>query len=174
MSAWTTTGNTRSLVCRAVAATGVLIALSACGSSGSNGSVEASFVKHADQICQDALKVVAPSPFPWQDFTPSNPARAQLPAVGAYLDGVTFNHKEVALTNLMGKPEHGAALWQQFVDLIAQQQSEVAAQTTAAKASNKVAFVATVTEIQATAKQIDAAAATVGFRSNSYCVQLFG
>ena len=118
--------------------------------------------------------MVAPSPFPWQSFTPSNPAPAQLPAVGAYLDGISFNHKEVALINLAGKPHHGGAAWQRFVDLIGQQQSEVAAQTAAAKASNKEAFVASVAEIQATAKQIDAAALALGFRTNSYCVQLFG
>lgn len=148
--------------------------MAACGSSGSNGTVETSFITHADLVCQDTLKVAAPSPFPWAQFTPSNPLPAQLPAVGQYLDGVTFNHQEVALTNLMGKPKHGAAVWQRFVDLIGQQQSEVAAQTAAAKASNKAAFVASVTQIQATAKQIDDAAAAVGFRTNSYCVQLFG
>ena len=150
------------------------MALSACGSSGSSTTVETSFITHANLVCKDALNVVAPSPFPWAQFTPTNPLPAQLPAVGQYLDGVTFNHKEVDVTNLMGKPKHGAALWQRFVDLVAQQQSEVATQTAAAKASNKKAFVASVTAIQATAKQIDAAAAAVGFRSNSYCVQLFG
>jgi hypothetical protein len=150
--------------------------LTSCTShhSSTSGPVEAKFLTAANSACQQTLKIYAQKVFPYTNFNPKDPVVAQLPQVGKYFDSVTFNHQELSFVKSFGTPSQGGTWWNAFVNLIGQQQAVVEAQIVDAKASNKPAFVATVTQVESLAKQIDAAGTAVGFSKDASCIQLFG
>jgi hypothetical protein len=142
--------------------------------SSASGSVEAKFLTAANSACQQTLKIYAQKVFPYSNFNPKDPVVAQLPQVGKYFDSVTFNHQELSFVKSFGTPSQGRTGWNDFVNLIGQQQAVVEEQIVDAKASNKPAFVATVTRVETLAKQIDAVGSAVGFGKGASCIQLFG
>ncbi len=152
------------------------IVLTGCSSKPEpkTGPVEAAFIAAANNACEPFLDQGANKPFPYPSFDATNPLVTQLPAAGKYYDGLPINHQELNLVTAMGKPKRGRDTWNTFVSLVGQEQDVVSKQIKAAEASDKAGFVATVSQVAALAKQIDTAAAAVGFAKDASCTQLFG
>ena len=85
-----------------------------------------------------------------------------------------INHKGTEFLRKFGEPSQGRTSWKNFVAAVGDEQSAVQHQISAAKVSDRSAYLATARQISAIAKRIDATAASAGFASDAYCVQLFG
>ena len=155
-----------------IASTTALVACS--GSAADTGSVGAAFLARANTGCTTALNTLGAQPFPYDSFDANDPNVAQLPAVGTYFDSISFNHKEVAVMDAIGKPPHGRRAWSAFLSLVAREQDATQAQISAAKVSDKAGFVQSVRTLHDLGAQINAAAARLGFAKNDPCVVLLG
>lgn len=152
----------------------ICLSLTACSTPAAGGPVDTTFLKRANDACSEALTTLESQPFPYDTFNADDPAVGQLPAVGAYFDGIAFNHKERAVMTAIGRPSQGRRTWTDFVALVGDEQDAMQEQITAAKAPDKAAFVASVHDIQQIGHRIDAAAVQVGFGKSDPCVVLLG
>jgi hypothetical protein len=136
--------------------------------------VDPTFVTTANTACTAAVKNIAQRKFPYVDFNPTNPNVSELPGIGAFYDSSKFSHDELTFVQGLGQPATGKGTWKAFVDQVGQEQTELALQISAAKASNKTAFVESVNRLATIETRIDSLAVAAGFAQDSDCITLFG
>jgi hypothetical protein len=136
--------------------------------------VDNAFLTKADAACLAQLKVISQRKFPYADFNPNDPVVSELPGVGEFYDSSSFSHNELSFVQGLGEPPTGRGTWNAFVSLVGQEQAATATQISAAKASNKNAFVSSVNQLATIESNVDSITAAAGFSTDSDCVTLFG
>jgi hypothetical protein len=175
------------------------IAMSACGSSSKTTStatqpappgarpttsiaspspataLDPAFVARASAVCARAkTRIDTHGPFPYQTFDALHPDVRLLPKIGAFFaqSQATADRVPVELRQL-GSPHNAQTLWSEMLVLAKQDRVIGDRQTTAAKASDVTAFVATVNAIHATDMQLQKLALEGGFPPSSPCTAIF-
>jgi hypothetical protein len=161
----------------------LVLAVSACGSSGSNEKsssatttgprtsespqVDPTFKARAAAVCKavgDELR--AQGSFPVPDFNAEHPEVSKLPAVGDYeAKTVATERSWLAQLRALGQPSSGESAWTLFLARIENDVKETAAQQVAARRGDGAAFTATFHELTSEGLSNDQIAAQVGLPS---------
>jgi hypothetical protein len=134
--------------------------------------VEEAYLSRADGLCAPVVAYNAAHPFPYPSFDPQHPDAATLPEVGAFFAASPYTR---ALNGLLALPlprQHPQS-WQAFRAGLGGLRQEELAQIAAADGRNAVAFLETLTPLQALGQQAADEAHQVGFTASEACGQLF-
>jgi hypothetical protein len=166
-----------------IAAAILVLALSACGSSGTNEKsssattteprtsespqVDPTFKARAVAVCKtvgDELRAQGSFPFP--AFDAEHPDVSELPAVAAYeAKTVATERSWLAQLRTLGQPASGESAWTIFLARIDNDVKETAAQQVAARRGDGAAFTETFHELTSEGLSNDQIAAQVGLPS---------
>src|SRR3954452_11633286 len=159
----------RSLAALGCAASRIMIAVSACGGSGSKAgqrpAVGDRFAARALAACASAQKSKNGwTDFPASSFDPTQPDARQLPQVGAWLDGEVQPTFDAWLSDLtaLGEPPSGRKAWTEVLALVRKIDTLNKTQVQAARAGDTASFAAATGGLHNVQPQLESATADAG------------